>query len=331
MKQFYIACVLALFSTFTSVYAEFEASTAPLKTPDPRSARNWDLSIRSTYGLNDNVQIAPESTFYVGDNTGRFFSLGAYGTYRFINSREWLVYFSGSLDQLWNNGHEDGSEYDQITVHPSINAAYRYSLAGIPSVARASFDHRYEYGEVDAIGLNANTIRIGHDMMLAPDLVFSLDYSRGWEEFRVDFPMPNLDDRDATTMRYRAGISYRWNQGRQMISAGYSYLDNKAKGSNYEFDADIFDAEFKTHIEGPVWARLGMSRQDSDYNGFVSGFIPAPGRTEQDTSNYSLQLMYLLDKSWTLDAFYTYQDLESNQAEFESDVTKYGIGVTYRF
>ena len=48
-------------------------------------------------------------------------------------------------------------------------------------------------------------------------------------------------------------------------------------------------------------------------------------------SDIKAQVLWVINRSLIADVYYTQSNLDSNQSEFEGEITNYGIGLTYKF
>ena len=322
--------------------AEFESPPASsIPSLESLSAKPWDLSIRGSLGHNDNVQLVPNVSTYPpgGSTSANYFSLQGNGAYRFYQSPTLVTGATLSFSSLW---HEDKmqtpdwnfSDYNFYNVNPGVYATYRFRLGNRPATLTGSYDYLTEDGhneELHALGLTSHTLKIAGSVQLDRNFSISASLAHGRDSFEVEFPDPALDSRDANRTALDLGMRYWLGGGRHNLSAGIGYVNNNAKGRNFDYDGYNLRARFETGVLHPVWLAAEIKYGDRDYRGFTSFFIPAPGRNYQKTTSTSLQALWPINRHWSADVFYKHDQYDSNQAEFEADANAFGTGLSYRF
>jgi hypothetical protein len=321
--------------------ADFESPPAS-STPAPQSlsARPWDLSIRGSLGHNDNVQLVPDVTTYPagGSTRASYFALQGSGAYRLYQTPTLVTGATLSFSSLW---HEDKmqtpgmkfSDYNFYNVNPGVYATYRFRLGYRPATLTGSYDYLKEDGHneaLHALGLTSHTLKLAGSVQLDSTLSLNASLAQGWDNFEVTFPDPALDNRDGSRTALDLGVRYWMSGGRHNLSAGIGYVNNNAKGRNFDYDGYNARFRFETAVLRPVWLAAEIRYGDRDYHGFI-GFIPAPGRNAQRITTTSLQALWPIDRHWSADVFYKHDQIDSNQAEFEADANAFGAGLSYRF
>lgn len=331
-------CCIGLFCPAAAL-ADFESPSAG---PEPEAGlpemRPWDASIRLFVGHNDNVPLAPDATFFSGERESAFGGISLDATYRLVQSADWTAGVALTLDRLAysetgtpNPAYDPPEQYDLIALNPSLFALRHFRLAnGMPAQVGISYGFRREWLPVHAGGLKSHDLKLKAAVNPRPDLTLGASYTYGRDDFEVEFPDPTLDDRDATRHAFGLSATYYWDDRLRSVSVSYTRAVNNADGSNFEYDANIFTGRFESHLYGPLWLGLEVSRDNRDYDGFV-GFIAPPGRTDQDITRYGAELLWQIDRSWTADAYYTKSRYDASQPEFKADRAEFGIGITYRF
>ena len=337
MKRHVVLVMIGSLFAAPIVQAGFESPDPQSVSPEPDLGRAWQLTARAFFGYNDNVQVVPDTTFFTGDESDAFAGVSVSGTYR-IHQGEFLSLFAvGEISQLLYLGNPAGGggttdDYDLTVLSPGLLAIVPHSVGGYEASASLRYSFRHEAGrDVAAIGLSSHSIALTESIAINQQTSVTAGLSFGIDNYEVDFPTPATDDRDADRFGLTLGIKHRWDNNRRNASFQYAFTDHDAEGSNFDYDAHAFTGRFETHLLGPLWGAAELGYSLGDYNGFTSGFIPAPGRTEQDNLNFALQFIYVIDAKWSVDFSYRFTSYESNQPQFESEVNQFAIGLTYKF
>ncbi|MAE61299.1 MAG: hypothetical protein CMJ49_08085 [Planctomycetaceae bacterium] len=159
----------------------------------------------------------------------------------------------------------------------------------------------------------------------------SIDYTHGWDDFAVSFPAPGLNERDAERHSITVGGKFWWDRRKRNVSVSYTYRENNAEGVNFDYESHGVNARLESHLLGPIWGAVDIGYQENDYRGFISTFIPPPGRNEMEIFNVGAQLIWVINRQWSVDVFYQFIENTSNQPQFESDSHNVGGGITFKF
>jgi hypothetical protein len=108
-------------------------------------------------------------------------------------------------------------------------------------------------------------------------------------------------------------------------------MNNDAEGDNFDYESNGLVVRGESHLIGPLWGALEFNYRYADYEGFVSPSITPPGREYLDVFTYKAQLIWVIRRDWLLDVYYSYEQIESNQAVFEGDIQHVGVGLTKKF
>ena len=312
------------------VWAGFEsAGSSPVPGAESSSPRPWDLSIRASIGRNDNVQLVPDSTSYVGSTAANYFALQANGAYRFYQSGNLSAGASLSVSSLWNEDKQQTptskfSDYNFYTLNPAVYITYKLNVGGMPASITGSYDLRREDGhseDLAALGLTSHTLKVSGNLYPRQDLKLTATLTRGWDNFEVKFPTP---DRDADRLALDLGLRKSFSNGLHNISVGVGYIDNDAKGSNFAYDGYNTRLRFETGVLRPVWLAAEVKHGNLDY---VGGSV----RPSQKVTISTVQALWPIDKNWRADVFYSREDYASNSSSFEADANVFGVGLTYIF
>lgn len=324
------------------VLAGFE-SPASAPVPGKASAsRPWDLTVRASLGNNDNVNLVPDATTHpAGTGTSAdYFALQAEGSYRFYQSGNVTAGAALSVSSLWYESKLESpatwniSDYSFYALNPAVYLTYKLNVAGMPASVTGTYDYYREDGHNDnlhALGTTSHNVRVSGTLFPKSDLQVTASVRRGWDDFEVVFPNPALDSRDADRIAVDLGMRTWFANGLHNLSLGVGYMENDAKGSNFDYDGYNLRARFESGFLKPVWLAVELKTGDRDYGGFNAAFIPAPGRTSQDVTTAEFQVLWPIDTHWRVDGFYRHENYASNQPQFEADVDVLGAGVTYRF
>ena len=319
--------------------AEFESSSPPPSTKPREAARPWDLSIRPFIGYDDNVQLVPDMTIFVGDTSSFLGGLAIDGSYRVFEDEHWTLAAAASLQNVWyadeqqmqvpgvNDDHDD---YDLLAVHPTATVGYRDVVAGTPVRFGASYAFRFEDGDVHAMGLEAHTLGLSASADVCRGLAVTLAWAHEWNAFDVRFPNEGLNGRDAELDRVDLTARYRFDRNRRSITIGYGFARNDADGDNFDYDAHQLSAKASSQLVGSLWGELRFSARFADYDGPGFAFIP-DRRNRQRVYDYGAGLIWVFGRHLSADVFYQRQDIDAGSASFRSDRDQVGGGVTFRF
>lgn len=336
----FLPSAVFLGATVVPAGADYEVPSAPAPSSGlGDAARPWDLSTRAFIGHNDNVNLVPETTFFVGETDSLYTGLTVDGEYRYQVNEQLTIRPRMRFDQLWHKEtqpmtpgpNDDANEYDLTVLHPSVTAEYSFQLANRPSTFNAGYDFRSEDAPISAIGLKSHALRAKMATMVCPDLELSAGYAHAADDYSVTFPDPDLNDRDAKRNIVTAGGKYWSNQRLSSIGLTYQFTDSDSEGSNFQYFSNGIIGRVESQLIGPLFGALQMGYSHYDYDGFISGFIPAPGRKEQDIYANSLQLVWVLTRNLQIDVYWNHKEYEANISQFNANVDDLGLGIMARF
>jgi|GEM_PF-2044670 len=335
-------CALLVFISNERAFGELETTSPPPAVQQNDQGRPWDLSIRTFFGYNDNVQVVPElPPFFIGDRDSAYGGITVKGAYRFIQTDDWTVGASLVFDQLWYAEEQpkafvatasDANDYDLSAVQPSLYVDYHFDVMGRKASVGMSYDYRWDDAPIPATGIQAHTLTFRGSIYVLPQLQVSLSYAHGWDNFDVKWPGTTaLNERDGERDVFSISAKYSFHGGLRSIKIGYTYYDNDSEGTNFRYDSNGLNVRFESHLIGPLWGAFGFSYSRGDYGGFTGGGVPAPGRQHQESFVYNLQLIWVINRHWSVDFYYKHSDYRSNLSQFEAEVNNVGMGVTFKF
>lgn len=314
-------------------HAGFEApGPGPVTSKDLFDPKNWEITIRTFFGYNDNANtVSKGDPFFTGDTDSTYAGTSINGviTYAVDDTTDvgaalrfdQTVYLSGG-----NSGGDNFSDYNMTAVSPSVFAEKRFVVASRPAKVGASYSFRYDRADIEAVGIKAHTVNLNGAINIDPTLQAALDYSVSWNDFSVSFPAP-VNDRDSLHTSINLSGT-KWFDGRsRSITLALGYANNNADGKNFDYHGYKVGLTGKSRIAGPVWGSVDVSYDMRDYRGFT----PPPTRKRQDIFSAGAQLIWAVDPSWTVDAYYNYSDIDSNNTAFEGSTNDFGLGVTFKF
>ncbi|MGR9099693.1 MAG: hypothetical protein ACU826_03925 [Gammaproteobacteria bacterium] len=309
-----------------------------------QESRPWDLSFRVFGGHNDNVPLVPERTFFNGDQSSPYIGLSLDSAYRLVQERNFIAGIALSVDQLFylddksapNLSASDPNDYNLTAVMPGAFARYFFDAWGRPASVGMAYHFRRDWlsdiGAKDAwssihvFNWDAN-IRLCHHFEIGGSYRLSV------EDFDDNRAAPRLNSRDS--LRHTLGVSAKYffdQERRHSFAVNYQYSQNDTDGRNFDVDdSHAIAGRLESNLYGPLWLGLNASYIHEDYDGFVSGFIPAPGRQKQDIHKYRAQLLWIFNRNLSMDLYYEHTDYDANQKQFEADRNDFGAGLTYRF
>lgn len=322
--------------------ADFEApNSAPQSGGDALDGKFWNISLRMYGGHNDNVDfVGNVDPFFMGSTDSDYIGFTGIGSVRIPVTSYITVGGALRIDRNHHFGtqrvpipaaNENQDEYDVSAAQPSAFAETMFVIGGRQGRVGINYNLRFEDGEITALGSTAHTLGLYADLYYDAYTDFGVKASRTWTDFEVAFPAPALDDRDSTFTSF--GFSgTRWFSGHQRsLTGSVSFNRNDAFGMNFDYHGVTVSGAFMTRIYGPVSASLNVSHDMRHYPGFVSGFIPAPGRESQTITTYGLQVNWVICPGWVLDGFFNYATYDSNMPQFEGDNKNVGMGLTRTF
>jgi hypothetical protein len=303
--------------------------------------RRWELSIRVFGGYNDNVNVVPEETYFDGSTRSTYLGLQADAAYRLYQTRDLTLGLALSADRIWYlddqehydpSVNDDAKEYNLFAIQPAVYVERRFRLLDLPAAVGASYQYRYEEtDEISSGGLRSHGPRLYFDVKPWRGLTLGLAYTLSVDDYDVTFDDENLNSRDGERHNVELSGRYAWNRGRQSVKLAYGYTVNNADGRNFEYDAQGVTGQFRTHVVGPLWFGVDLGYRHADYDGFVSTWLPGPGRERQDVYEGGLQLIWQIDRHWAVDLFANRSLVRSNSARFEGDINNVGMGTTFTF
>ena len=326
-----------------SASADFEGATfGPASDTLKPMSKPWDLSLHVFVGKDTNVPLAPDETFFTSEKESPYGGFSATATYRVIDNRDWQVGVSGTAERMnfFESDLPPGafatdetpSAYNFWVFNASVFADRNLSVAGKPATVGATYSYRQEgMRKVHAGGLDRHSLQLRGTVKPARDLTMAATINYATSDHEVEFPDPELDQRDGEHINVALSAIRKFNKGRQKASATYAFSKNKSDGRNFEYQGHKISARVETHVYGPVWAGFDVAYDMRDYEGFQSSWIPSPGRTDQDILTYGAQVLWPITSNITLDITVKHTDYDANIARFTTDRTQFGGGVTIRF
>lgn len=319
-----------------SIVAAFEAPSPGPATDSNPGPRPWDASIRVSYGRDSNVALVPEISSYTGTKDSGVMAINLSGVYRVVQSTDLTVGLTGAVSRAaYSEGKGPGDldspdEYDLTVYNSGIFVERHLRLWNRPARLGANYDYNQENLRIDDLASTNHRFGFNGSLQATPRLEILAAYYYSNFESDTEFPTPSLDSRDAKHQSLSVSAVYSLSALRKIVFT-LANSDNNADGDNFDYDATVIGARFETRVSGPVWLALGASKDMRDYNGFVSGFIPPPGRTDQDVMTYTAQLVWTISRQLSADFYVDQTSYDANQLEFEADRSKTGAAITWKF
>ncbi len=304
---------LALVVGLGPALADYESPSPQPPIGDAGVAKPWNVSIRAFVGNNNNVPLAPTLSFFNGETDSLYYGATFNGIYRFLDDTDWTVGVGLRADKLWHADEQkvanstvasEQKSYDLSIFSPTLFGERRFVVGGIPTSLAARYNFRYENADIAAVGQRTHALTAALGARPLPNLDLSLAYSRGWDESFVTFPVAGINSRDAD--RHQLGISGKLalDGGRRVLGLGYTWWVNQAEGSNWDYEAQKVNAFLRSQIYGPVWGQVTFAHTYGDYNGFISGFLPAPGRDYEKVIEWGAKVIWTVSPMIALDAYW---------------------------
>jgi len=308
--------------------------------------RAWAFSLRFFTGYNDNVPLVPDKTTFSdeGDRSSLYGGLTATGEYRLLSGPEWAAGVNFRFDQLGYTDRKaavpaaaasDPNDYDLTAVAAGGQVRRFFKAGDRPASLGVSYSFRRDWladiGAEDGWS-RVHTVALDLALDLSESMRISTEYRLAFEDFDDDRNQPQLDSRDGLRQSLGLTGAYFFDQKRRAVILGYRYMENDTDGSNFRVQSShSVRGRFQSLVAGPVWAGVSAGFTRENYDGFVTGFTPPPGRTRQDIRKYGAQLLWLVSARLSLDLYYIYEDYAANQPEFEADRANVGAGLTVKF
>lgn len=345
---------LATFSS-ASALAGFEGTHTGAFVGDPVFGMDAvNATLRVEYGVDTNVQLAPDKTFLQNppgtrlDTESAFSRVVIDGNYiHSLSSRETVgIALTGSalfyVDTVPTSPPGIGTyhDYNNFILSPTI--FYNVTLDGVD--VQIYYRYRWEQGiDVAAIGLDGHTVGFQLLRDLSPAWRIRGGASVSFSDYNVEFPDMDLNDRDATYLRLEAGGDYFIQGGRVIVSGTAHYGLNDSEGLNWAYDAWGAELTVRGMIVPHVHAKAKIGFEHRNYEDGFQGFVTAPGRTEQDIVTAEARVSYQINSRFSVDVFAQHADYSSNGNSgvccggsqpdsdfFEGDKTVYGIGLNVK-
>lgn len=281
--------------------------------------RSWEASIQTFVGNDSNAPIAAQDTTYSGQRSSSFMGIGASGQWHFPAAGEWRPSIAGHLTMLTYANSEanqfryasGGGTFALARDVPSLNGALQLTVG----LQRDRLGGRV-YASSYSLGA-ALPVQVGA-WLLTPGLgLTSID-------FADDGTVSSITSRDAKIERL--GISASRELARNhWLSLGYSYVVNRADGSNFDYHGNAFDVQYRAMIF-PVILTIAASRNSERY----PDYTPEPRRS-QDNRMYRLGLTVPLSGRVSLEGTYSITEYRGKSALFDANRNQATLGIAYRF
>lgn len=339
MHKFAIASAVVITTLATSqAFAGFEGPSAGPNLGDPSEPfDNFDAVVRVGLGQNDNVMLwadelsfvppdsrTRESTFLTGTLDAAFRHqinpLFVVGAALRVDGTTYLEDIPPTLQPDYGNF----DDFDLVVVNPTLFA--NVLLDGVD--ARFAYGFRFEDGrDVHAIGLNSHQLSVDLSRDLSASWRIRAGISHAWNDHHIVFPDP-VNDRDGTLTSFNAGTDYYIGGGTTVLSATVNAAVNDSDGRNWKYAAYGATLGARTVVIPGLFASGNIGYEQRDYRGFEAGFIPPPGRQEENIFSANAKLVYAINERFSADIHVNYSTYDSNMPQFEGDQTTIGAGVS---
>lgn len=283
--------------------------------------RTWAFWVRTFVGYNDNVQLVPDAGVIAAGQESGYFGVSAQGSYGFFNNGNFNAGTAIRFDQTF---HFEGSggvnapdNFDLTVVEPALYLNYRND----DWYGRATYSYRWEDADTTAIGLSSHNLGLMIGKELNACFYTELAWTHGWDDF--DAPGVGVTERDGERDRVSLSLIRKADSYAPRMILRYSYLNNDADGSNFRYDGH----ELMFRVEVPLAENLALSAEVS----YAEFDYSTGARSEQDIFGAQLQLVYLIDESWSADFYYQFLDIDSDATFFTGDRNNVGMGLRYHF
>jgi len=165
----------------------------------------------------------------------------------------------------------------------------------------------------------------------APGLAVRAGFRIASYDSKVEFPEPELDRRDGTFRRFDIEGTYNVPRLRGRLHAIYERSNSDADGHNFDYDGNLWKFRFDNRLAQTLWADLSLAKDMRSYDGFVSSYLPAPGRKAVDILNGQAKLMWKFAPNWVADLHIKTQKIDAETPTFRAKRKIGGVGLTYSF
>jgi len=288
--------------------------------------------------------IAPNQSFFEGDGSSAYIVAGVGGRLRLAEAAGWTIAAAGGLSRVtyFESGGagagpasastDDLRDYSTTVFTPSLAASRRLALAGRPARVAAEYAFRREVARIEGIGLGSHrlTASVGLDVTEKTEIAASASVSK--EDFRVTFPDPALNDRDGERWGLGAAATRKIGRRGALARGRYAFAKANVDGRNFEYAGHAVTAEAQAPLGATrLWLAVDGTVDWRNYDGFQSGFVPAPGRTDQTVYATRLRASHPAPLGFEATAFVQSFLYRSNSEQFEGSRFIGGAGLSYRF
>jgi len=287
--------------------------------------RPWDLSFRLFTDYDSNIALAPKNkgaAGFSGHKSGFDLGVGATGSYKFIDERQWDLGAGGTFVQVWNT-RAGLSDFNLTSVSPRLFADYFFAVGTMPGQAQMGYQFRSDWLHGDGFE-KSHTLIWDIGIVPIPRLTTDIYYNLAFQNFGDEGDASRLTSRDATNHAVGLKGTYAWGYNKPAITLNYQFSHNSADGRNFTFDSHRISAQLITPLVLPLKLKLDAGYTSQDY----TRFTPHPERT-QDNQNYGATLLLPLHRNISADLGYTFAKYKGSESRFDAQRHRVSFGLTY--
>ncbi|BBK30922.1 uncharacterized protein DUF560 [Stella humosa] len=310
----------AVARSFRETMTRFTTERTVPAAPQPR---RWSLTGQAGIAYDDNVPLRAGQA--PGARAGARTFQSAWGGYDIIQDGGWRLRGEG-FGYLSQNLRGALNEYDQITVEAAIDLSYQATIWGMP--ARPGLRYAYqpaweggsEYSQSHAVTAS---------LVLQPldDTISYLFYRYGREDYADDGVQRRFTSRDLGS-GHQVGLTqyYYFEDRRNYVFGGYSYLRNDAKGSFFDESGHRLTAGGALLLP---WDLRLMLRAEYQWRDF--GSYPIDPKRNFQRQHYTATLTKPVAEGMAVSLGYSYTNEDSNYSALSYRRNLFTLSLTYDF
>jgi hypothetical protein len=322
--------------------ADHEAPAPELSIPRATVYSPFRGYVRAFTGSDNNVPLVAEQSSFTGAKSSPFLGATAQGSWTWVHPGGWNAGVMGSLEHIrYSKGFEPGTtnapkEYNLTVVNPELFAYRTMTAFGRPTRLEASYDFRSESfpGENEDGSGHHRFIFKGQSFPM-PGLAVRLGYRFVLYDYNVDFPDPELNNRDGVFQRIDAEGSYNVPKLRGHVSVTYQRSSADADGRNFDYKGNAFKVRVDNKLAPNVWTDISALKDMRTYDGFVTAdpysYLSAATRKAVDILKGQGKLMWRFAPNWVADVNIKTTKIDAESSWFRAKRTIGGAGITYSF
>ena len=304
----------------------------------PYSLDDWELTGRVYGGYDDNANFVSDGDpLYDGETGSAVIGIAAQAVYRKALDTNWSAgailridqsLFLDKQDNLDEDVNDNASDYSTFVAIAGGFVEHAWTRNDLRAHVGASYQVTYEDAKIGSIG------GVRHAVTLYGEYEPTFHSSLGAElvaanqDFEVDYDFSTpTSQRDSTYLALKLKGRLDFDGRRRSMGAFIKAAKNDADGRRFSYTGVSAGITPTFQINGPVWLYLEASADKRDYETVTFG----PPRTEQTIYKAGAQVVWMVDKRWTVDAKLAHMDVQANDPLYEGKRTTFLVGVQARY